>query len=69
MLSNNKIAEWPGAVLGSIPTLQELHLAYNPFHKVWPAFSILFIFFLSHGHIFWASLFCVTVCIICLVFD
>jgi Leucine-rich repeat (LRR) protein len=45
MLSNNKIAEWPGAVLGSIPTLQELHLAYNPFREVCPAFSILFIFF------------------------
>lgn len=33
ILSNNKLVEWPGAVLGSIPNLQELHAAYNAFRE------------------------------------
>lgn len=40
MLSHNKLVDWPSAVLGSIPRLQELHLAYNPFRKVHPTFLI-----------------------------
>jgi Leucine-rich repeat (LRR) protein len=39
MLSHNKLTDWPGAVLGSIPSLQELHLAYNPFREVQSTFS------------------------------
>lgn len=41
MLSNNKFSEWPGAVLGSIPNLHELLLAYNPFREVHLTFSTI----------------------------
>lgn len=50
MLSNNKFSEWPGAVLGSIPNLHELLLAYNPFREVHLTFSNYINFYLDMTH-------------------
>ena len=34
MESRNKIAEWPRAVVGSVLSLEQMHLAYNPILEV-----------------------------------
>lgn len=51
ILSNNKLVEWPGAVLGSIPNLQELHAAYNAFREVKDAFSYAVHFLEGMAHL------------------
>lgn len=33
-VSRNKIAEWPRAVVGSVLSLGQMHLAYNPILEV-----------------------------------
>lgn len=65
ILSNNKLVEWPGAVLGSIPNLQELHAAYNPFREVKDAFSYLARKAYLVGCVDVSSLFCGSVLFLC----